>query len=600
MKIRENAIAIGRENQADAGNENLASRQEAFAKAYRWLIRDTTISPQVKLLFFDMALYDFQGECYPSQETLAADMGRCDRTIRRNLDKLYEAGLVDNQGRIKYRSNSYALADCSSPLRPLPDLTPPTPPTNSPRQQEQEERGDIENKPDKNVRLNRMKMSDKLDVINKSSNPVCDAFSSNSSKTLPIGLESAPQEAEPISPHSAPPPFPIAPRELYQPAPAAYTAPAKAKAKDAASFPRPATAKDVAASNLVVQAKAQRRKQEQAQEYLATSTVAPLETSQTPAAAAAAAAPEMIKQIATMYQAAGVFEREAYVLANKKPDAEYARRLIAQSLENWVKDRPAMIFFYGSRAEFASRRDTSGTTNSKASNGKGRGKRSTSSATKNKNYAYTDAGYHPEDYTGPIDFSQYQETQAASDGPNQADYLDLNNTATAAAADAAANNSGQPFVDLAPDQPPPPLIAEPAAPTSAPMEVWIKDGYVIRRARVWEKYQPNQVVPNPYVSAAASTSAPGQTIAASTPSTSNTSDLAAPEETTVPHDRAIKQILRRIDPIARDWLWQVHAEPDGTLLVKFSSNRQGEKANIEAWLSHLADFGIKRIEVQPL
>jgi len=132
------------------------------------------------------------------------------------------------------------------------------------------------------------------------------------------------------------------------------------------------------------------------------------------------------------------------------------------------------------------------------------------------------------------------------------------------------------------------------------MEVWIKDGYVIRRARVWEKYQPNQVVPNPYVSAAASTSAPGQTIAASTPSTSNTSDLAAPEETTVPHDRAIKQILRRIDPIARDWLWQVHAEPDGTLLVKFSSNRQGEKANIEAWLSHLADFGIKRIEVQPL
>ena len=631
-----------------------SGRQEAFIKAYRWLIRDITISDQAKILFFDMALYDWQGECYPSQMTLAADMGRTDRTIRRITGELCEAGLVDNQGRIKYRSNSYALADCSSPIRPLPDLTTPSAPTS------QEQRGSIKHQPDENVRLNRMKMSDKVDVINKSLNPVCETFSSNSSETLPIGLESAPQEAEPISPHSAPPPFPIAPRdwELYQPVPpAAYTAPAKAKTKDAASFPRPATAKDAAATNLVVQEQdsqttdtaklirpatspdsqqpnqdgadleSDRRccgqeagtgSRKQGQGSLATpAAVAPTpapsarnrsrvtdDDGQTapivtqPPAPPAAAAPELVKQIATMYQAAGVFEREAYALANKKPDAEYARRLIAQSLENWVKDRPAMIYFYGSRAELASRRDASGAANSKASNGKGRGKgkRSTSSASKNKNHAYTDASYHPEDYTtGPIDFSQYQETQAASDGPNQADYLDLNNTATA-----ATNNSGQPFVDQAADQPPPPLTAEPAAPTSVPIEVWIKDGYVIRRAKVWEKYQPNQVVSNPYVSAAAPTSTPSQTIAVSTPNTPNTSDQAAPEETAGPYDRAIKQILRRLDPIARDWLWQTHAESDGTLLIKFSSNRQGQKANVETWLPHLTAFGIKRIEVQPL
>ena len=547
MMIRENAIAIGHENQADAGNETFASRQEAFAKAYRWLIRDTTISPQAKLLFFDMALYDFQGECYPSQETLAADMGRCDRTIRRILDKLYEAGLVDNQGRIKYRSNSYALADCSSPIRSLPALTTPPPPTNPPSQQEQVVRGGIENKPDENVRLNRMKMSDKVDVINKSSNPVCEVSSLNSSKTLPIGLEPAPQATEPIPPHSAPPPFSIAPRdrELYQPVPpAAYTAPAKAKTKDAASFPRPATAKDAAATNLVVQEQdsqttdtaklirpatspdsqqpnqdgadleSDRRccgqeagtgSRKQGQGSLATpAAVAPTpapsarnrsrvtdDDGQTapivtqPPAPPAAAAPELVKQIATMYQAAGVFEREAYALANKKPDAEYARRLIAQSLENWVKDRPAMIYFYGSRAEFASRRDASGTANSKACKGRGKGKRSTSSASKNKNYAYTDAGYQPEDYnTGPIDFSQYQ---TANDGPNQADYLDLNNF----------DNSGQEL-----DQAEPPLT--PTAPP--PPRIGIKDGYIIRPVKVWESYSPSQIVPDPYTPAIATPS----------------------------------------------------------------------------------------------
>ena len=307
-----------------------------------------------------------------------------------------------------------------------------------------------------------MKMSDKVDVINKNSNPVCEASSLNSSKTLPIGLEPEPTETATISPQSAPPPFPITTGERYQPVPAA----------------------PAAISNLGVQeAEAGSRKQGQAQKYLATPTVAPLETP--PADAAATAAPELVKQIATMYQAAGVFEREAYILADKKPDAEYARRLIAQSLENWVKDRPAMIYFYGSRAEFASRRDASGTANSKACKGRGKGKRSTSSASKNKNYAYTDAGYQPEDYnTGPIDFSQYQ---TANDGPNQADYLDLNNF----------DNSGQEL-----DQAEPPLT--PTAPP--PPRIWIKDGYIIRPVKVWESYSPSQIVPDPYTPAIATPS----------------------------------------------------------------------------------------------
>ena len=88
--------------------------------------------------------------------------------------------------------------------------------------------------------------------------------------------------------------------------------------------------------------------------------------------------------------------------------------------------------------------------------------------------------------TPPIDFTKYapggkygyltsndQDTQTQT----AEEYLDLNNF----------DNSGQEL-----DQ------AEPPTPTAPPPRIWIKDGCVIRPARVWENYSPSQVVPDPY------------------------------------------------------------------------------------------------------
>jgi hypothetical protein len=108
----------------------------------RATIRDNHLTPSARLLF--VLLWDRCGKrsyCWPSQQCLAADMGRSERQVRTYLDELSEAGLIRVQQRGQGRSSLYhvlalevvgtdgASTDgtlqahagaCSAPLPPAP------------------------------------------------------------------------------------------------------------------------------------------------------------------------------------------------------------------------------------------------------------------------------------------------------------------------------------------------------------------------------------------------------------------------------------------------------------------------------------------------
>ena len=144
-------------------NGDQFSGRDNFAMAYDHLLFNTQLSHQALRLFLILMRYGRNGECFPSQERLATDMGCTTRTIRSTLAELYQFELVDNLGRIKYRSNSYALADCSQPVK----VVPPVPDQPAPNQARE---------PEENIRINRKKTSAKGELV-KENLRVCESAS---------------------------------------------------------------------------------------------------------------------------------------------------------------------------------------------------------------------------------------------------------------------------------------------------------------------------------------------------------------------------------------------------------------------------------------
>lgn len=87
-------------------------RQQGFTKVPNWLIRWPNLSPQARLLLFDLLSYAWgEGSCFPSQRTLSSDIGLSPRRIRHYLDELVRFGLIKIIKR-RGRSNIYLLLIC--------------------------------------------------------------------------------------------------------------------------------------------------------------------------------------------------------------------------------------------------------------------------------------------------------------------------------------------------------------------------------------------------------------------------------------------------------------------------------------------------------
>src|SRR3989344_7977691 len=73
-------------------------------------IRNSRFSTTQKALFVDILLYaGVNGDAFPSQETLANDLGQTPRNIRYCLDMLCAAGLVSKKRRGFSKSNQYLI-----------------------------------------------------------------------------------------------------------------------------------------------------------------------------------------------------------------------------------------------------------------------------------------------------------------------------------------------------------------------------------------------------------------------------------------------------------------------------------------------------------
>jgi hypothetical protein len=270
-----------------ANTTNNTSRSEGFAKAYDWLLFDSSISDQAKILFFILMRYNRNGNCYPGQERLAKDTGKTPRTIRRILDELYEAGLVDNQGRIEQRrSNTYLLAEsvvtteqAQSGLKQK---------TTQPNKTELRlVKSQVVPEQDENVRSVGTKTSYKVESFKEILKPLCE----NDSTLCQVKASDKNPVLENSNNHE------------------------ESEMKVAK------TPTDYSSSNQ-------------------TQTIVE------------------IAEIVQMYLEAGVFEREARLIAHQKPIKTYATALILASSASWVKDKAALIVYYGLRGLLPTPRST--------------------------------------------------------------------------------------------------------------------------------------------------------------------------------------------------------------------------------------------------
>ncbi|MEG1142214.1 MAG: helix-turn-helix domain-containing protein [Clostridia bacterium] len=68
---------------------------QGFTPIENRLLKDTSLSCKARMLAIIISSYCHEGnECYPSQQTLANDMGMSVRSIQRYLTELKEAGIV--------------------------------------------------------------------------------------------------------------------------------------------------------------------------------------------------------------------------------------------------------------------------------------------------------------------------------------------------------------------------------------------------------------------------------------------------------------------------------------------------------------------------
>ncbi len=77
-----------------------------------WLLRRTEVSQGAKLAYARLAQYEGRdGECYPKQTTLAAELGICERTAHRYVRELIRFKLIESDRPGLGASNSYYFLD---------------------------------------------------------------------------------------------------------------------------------------------------------------------------------------------------------------------------------------------------------------------------------------------------------------------------------------------------------------------------------------------------------------------------------------------------------------------------------------------------------
>lgn len=77
----------------------------------RNVIRNPDIHPIQKTLLVNLLLYaGIDGNCYPSQKTLADDLGKSERYVRNELKKLKELGLLSWERGGFGRANAYSFS----------------------------------------------------------------------------------------------------------------------------------------------------------------------------------------------------------------------------------------------------------------------------------------------------------------------------------------------------------------------------------------------------------------------------------------------------------------------------------------------------------
>lgn len=75
-------------------------------------IRNSRFTPAQKVVFVDILLYaGVNGESFPSQQTLADNLGQTPRNVRYCLDMLCAAGLIKKKRRGFSKSNQYLISE---------------------------------------------------------------------------------------------------------------------------------------------------------------------------------------------------------------------------------------------------------------------------------------------------------------------------------------------------------------------------------------------------------------------------------------------------------------------------------------------------------
>ena len=443
-----------------------ATDSSGFVKALNSLLLNPELSDQALRLYLIMCNYGRNGDCYPSQERLAKDTGKHPRTVQRIQEQLYDLGLVNNLGRIVdersghlRHSNTYALSNTygfaladSSPTTPPAALTPANVLEVSQHTSSQLQKA---KKPqlDKNVVSDTAKMPYKVESFKEIQNTVCEnlgyenlgnsnqAYTPNPKpQTPPVAIEAIQGLNSDLSQslQAAAPPRAVelqlgkeaSRRDSGYDVAAVDRIAARLKAlNDQAQAPIQPPVSTAAASVTATPVSAEETEQtfttlplvtaslisDQNQEaansasYSCSPQVQPVQP-QTQAAPQKQELTPLMLEIAALYQAQGVFEREAELIAQQKPDLKYANALIASSEATWVKDRPGLIVYFGLRGLLPSRKE--------AEAAKNPGRRS---ARRTKKAAHNSQPINPDDYAPG---GKYEYLNAQADAINDSDTPD--------------------------------------------------------------------------------------------------------------------------------------------------------------------------------
>jgi DNA-binding transcriptional ArsR family regulator len=87
-----------------------AATREGYTQVPNFLLKLKTLSSGDKMTFAMLLAYAWQNDfCFPGQAKLAADMGLNERTVRRHIQALEDAGLLVIQQRGQGKTNVYEL-----------------------------------------------------------------------------------------------------------------------------------------------------------------------------------------------------------------------------------------------------------------------------------------------------------------------------------------------------------------------------------------------------------------------------------------------------------------------------------------------------------